>query len=213
MSKKIIYALLGAMCIFSLTACGKDEKSNQAPQETVDLSDEPEKIGETEIPKYPPQEHESEVWESKLGYTMTYNPMIFSVDDTGETDSFHYMTAESLGAPVYVSVQKYDDMDAQTLAEGLALQSGSDEVKIEDTFFGADGMETKCVVVPSEAEGVERQQVFYAIPLEQGTLLVEIGGYIGAPETTEAALEGFKRKVTPFLTAFLDYHYQLLHQN
>lgn len=139
--------------------------------------------------EYPAEEHASEVQESSLGYSMTYDPTVFVLDETGESDSYVYMTAEKLDASVYITVQKYTDMDAQTLAEGLALQSGIDDVKVQDTFFGADGLETKSVYVEKEVEGVTQIQVFYAVPVEEGVLLVEIGSYVGVPETVDWKFE------------------------
>ena len=139
--------------------------------------------------EYPAEEHGSEVQESSLGYSMTYDPTVFVLDETGESDSYVYMTAEKLNAPVYISVQQYPDMDAQTLAEGLVLQSGIDDVEVQDTFFGADGLETKCVYVEKEVEAVTQIQIFYAVPVEEGALLVEIGSYVGVPETVDWKFE------------------------
>ncbi len=139
--------------------------------------------------EYPAEEHGSEVQESGLGYSMTYDPTVFVLDETDESDSYVYMTAEKLNAPVYISVQQYPDMDAQTLAEGLVLQSGIDDVEVQDTFFGADGLETKCVYVEKEVEGVTQIQIFYAVPVKEGSLLVEIGSYVGVPETVDWKFE------------------------
>lgn len=158
---------------------------------TVDDAD----VAETEttmddmVYEYPAEEHGSEVQESGLGYSMTYDPTVFVLDETGESDSYVYMTAEKLNAPVYISVQQYPDMDAQTLAEGLVLQSGIDDVEVQDTFFGADGLETKCVYVEKEVEGVTQIQIFYAVPVKEGSLLVEIGSYVGVPETVDWKFE------------------------
>lgn len=65
---------------------------------------------------------------------------------------------------MYLSVLPYADMDAQTLAEGLALQSGVDGVEVQDTNFGADGVESKSVYIEKEAGGVTQVQIFYAVP-------------------------------------------------
>ena len=158
---------------------------------TVDDTDmdETETAMDDMVYEYPAEEHASEVQESSLGYSMTYDPTVFVLDETGESDSYTYMTAEKLDAPVYLTVQKYTDMDAQTLAEGLALQSGSDDVEVQDAFFGADSLETKLVYVEKEVEGVTQIQIFYAIPVEEGVLLVEIGSYIGGPQVVDWKIE------------------------
>ena len=127
--------------------------------------------------------------ESRLGYSMTWDPTVFTLDDTGESDIYTYNTSESLDGPIYIAVQAYPDMDAAALADGLVLQSGEDGVTAEDTYFGADGLETKCVYIEKETDGVTQAQVFYAVPDGDGSLLVEISGYVGMPDKAQAKLE------------------------
>lgn len=217
MKKKVLITLLTVISVISLSACaGKDtEQANSSNGETIEAtsttneleSDTPSDVmddadvdttvttvDETTtvddmVYEYPAEEHASEVQESSLGYSMTYDPTVFVLDETDESDSYTYMTAEKLDASVYIAVQKYTDMDAQTLAEGLALQSGSDDVEVQDAFFGADSLETKLVYVEKEVEGVTQIQIFYAIPVEEGALLVEIGSYVGGPEVVDWKIE------------------------
>ena len=80
-------------------------------------------------------------------------------------------------------------MDAQTLADGLALQSGQDGVAVQDTYFGAEGLDTKCVYYEQEVNGVTQALAFYAVPTDEGSLLVEICGYVGMPQQIEAKFE------------------------
>ncbi len=87
-------------------------------------------------------------------------------------------------------------MDTQTLVEGIVLQSGVDDVKAEDTFFGADGIESKCINIEKEVDGIKRIQVFYAIPIGKGSLLIEIGSYAGAPESVDWKFEEMLGKFT-----------------
>lgn len=217
MKKKVLITLLTVISVISLSACaGKDtEQANSSNGETIEAtsttneleSDTPSDVmddadvdttvttvDETTtmddmVYEYPSEDHTSEVQESSLGYSMTYDPTVFVLDETDESDSYTYMTAEKLDASVYIAVQKYTDMDAQTLAEGLALQSGSDDVEVQDAFFGADSLETKLVYVEKEVEGVTQIQIFYAIPVEEGALLVEIGSYVGGPEVVDWKIE------------------------
>lgn len=207
MKKKFLAILLAVSCVLSVTACaGKEEnqvdssiaeETEVADEEAVlntesleaDVSETEEAYVEDEGYEYPSEDNTSAVQESEIGYSMTYDPSVFTLDDTGEADIFIYNTAEDLDAPIYISVQQYPDMDAQTLAEGLALQSGIDGVEVQDTYFGADGLETKNVYIEREIEGVKQIQVFYAIPVGDGSLLVEIGGYVGVPEIVEWKFE------------------------
>ena len=210
MKKKLLTALLTVISVIALSACAEKEaeqaeRSNGETIEAVSIANESDvnetttTVNEADVDEtttvddmvyeYPAEEHASEVQESSLGYSMTYDPTVFVLDETGESDSYTYMTAEKLDAPVYLTVQKYTDMDAQTLAEGLALQSGSDDVEVQDAFFGADSLETKLVYVEKEVEGVTQIQIFYAIPVEEGALLVEIGSYVGGPEVVDWKIE------------------------
>ena len=102
--------------------------------------------------------------------TLTYDPTVFVLDDTGDGDRFSYRTSE-------------------TLAEGLALQSGIDGVEVQDTYFGANGTATKSVYIEQEINGVNQIQTFYAIPSGTGSLLVELGGYVGMPDGAEHKLQ------------------------
>lgn len=197
MKKRFFIALLTVNSVMFLSACagkventmsnGKEDQTvavsteNQNDAHSIDADSQDVEISseKNEEYEYPSEEHTSEVWESELGYSMTYDPSVFTVDDTGDSDIFTYNTAEKLEAPVYISVQKYTDMDAMTLAEGLALQSGIDGVEVQEAYFGAEGLETQNVYVEKNVDGVKQIQIFYTIPQEKGSLLVEIGNYAG----------------------------------
>lgn len=143
----------------------------------------------TESPSYPTEKAGSVRYDSPLGYSCTHDPTVFVLYDTGDGDRFSYQTSETLAAPVYMSVQMYSDMSAETLAEGLALQSGIDGVEVQDTYFGANGTATKSVYIEQEINGVNQIQTFYAVPSGTGSLLVELGGYVGMPEGAEHKLQ------------------------
>lgn len=208
MKRKLTALLMAAVCAASLSACagkGENKPDENIVQETntdadskgnvpaaeTDKADEADKDTETEGGEYeyPSEDAGAAEWESPLGYSLTYDPTVFTLDDTGEAEMFTYNTAENLDAPVYLSVQSYADMDAQTLAEGLALQSGMDGVEVQDANFGADGVESKLVYMEKEVDGAKQVQIFYAIPKGEGSLLVEMGSYAGAPMQVDAKME------------------------
>lgn len=177
MRKRGMTVLLAVSCMWSVSVMAEHEVG-----------------GNVETYSYPSEEASEEVWESILGYSMKYDPKIFTLDDTEESDSFLYHTSEKLKAPVYIAVTAYPDMDAQTLAEGVAIQNDIEESEIQDTYFGADSMETKCVYAEQDIEGndgewITTMQVFYVIPKEEGSLLVEIMGYERMPAAAEGAFE------------------------
>lgn len=185
--------LMAAVCM--LNGCG--QSNDQTDQEDGNLLEKESVVNTSDVlmenndwdNSYPEEDNTSAVWESEFGYFMTYDPTVFTVDDTTDIDVFSYNTAESMEAPVYISVQKYSDMDAQTLADGIVLQSGMDGTEAQDTYFGADSLAAKCVYMEQDINGVKQIQIFYAIPIESGSLLVEIGSYIGAPLNVDSKLE------------------------
>lgn len=160
-----------------------EESSTEAASEETEMETE-------QAYEYPSEDAGSVEETSRLGYSMMFDPTVFTLDDTADgLDVYTYHTSEELDGPAYFTVQSYPDMDAQTLAEGIALQSGQDGVAVQDTFFGADGLETKCVYYEEEAGGVTQVHTFYAVPKEAGSLLVEITGYINMPEQIQAKFE------------------------
>lgn len=140
--------------------------------------------------EYPSEDAESVREESRLGYVMTYDPTVFTLDDTGDDqDIYTYHTSETLDGPVYIAIQSYPDMDAQTLAEGIVLQSGQDGVAAQETYFGADSLDTQCVSYEEEVNGVTQVHTFYAVPKGEGALLVEITSYVDLPLQIQGKLE------------------------
>lgn len=198
MKKKLVIALLTVGCVISLSACAEKEEnqeSNNNGSITESVSTETdsdiqeETLQEEQSNESSENDNASMVLESQLGYSMKYNPTAFTLNNTEDTDTYTYNTTESLDAPVYLSVQKHSDTDAQTLAEGLALQSGIDGVEVQDAYFGADSIETKNVYIEKEMDGVKQIQVFYAIPAGEGSLLLEITSYAGVTEAVDVELE------------------------
>ena len=212
MRRMTVFLALACACALSLAGCAKDAQTSKgaAADNTAQAEPEPEtepetiaedseqendteQAGSTEeepVSEYPAEDAGPVLEESRLGYSMTFDPTVFTLDDTGEgSDIYTYHTAETLEGPAYIAVQSYPDMDAQTLADGLALQSGQDGVAVQDTYFGAEGLDTKCVYYEQEVNGVTQALAFYAVPTDEGSLLVEICGYVGMPQQIEAKFE------------------------
>lgn len=210
MRRMTVFLALACACALSLAGCAKDAQTSkdaaadntvQAEPETEpetiaedsEQENDTEQAGSTEeepVYEYPAEDAGPVLEESRLGYSMTFDPTVFTLDDTGEgSDIYTYHTAETLEGPAYIAVQSYPDMDAQTLADGLALQSGQDGVAVQDTYFGAEGLDTKCVYYEQEVNGVTQALAFYAVPTDEGSLLVEICGYVGMPQQIEAKFE------------------------
>lgn len=185
MRRMTVFLALACACALSLAGCAKDAQTSKDAAADNTVQAEPETVYE-----YPAEDAGPVLEESRLGYSMTFDPTVFTLDDTGEgSDIYTYHTAETLEGPAYIAVQSYPDMDAQTLADGLALQSGQDGVAVQDTYFGAEGLDTKCVYYEQEVNGVTQALAFYAVPTDEGSLLVEICGYVGMPQQIEAKFE------------------------
>ena len=189
--KNIVLSLTVMLCIL-LSACGEKTDSSAATSANTDKSIAIEEVTEEdtseEISEYPSEEAEPVEFESDKGYSIMYNPDVITLDDTGEGDLFSYNTDEKLDSPVYISVIRYDDMDSQALTDGLILQSGIDGLKAENTYFSADSIETQCIYIENDVDGITQMQIFYVIPLSEGSMLIEIGGYIGAPSNVDTAI-------------------------
>jgi hypothetical protein len=179
-------------CALSLSACGDNSQvQSDASQSENTQSESPQVNADTdsEIPATETDTVENDqLWKSPLGYSMTYDPSLFTQESVDSTDYFTCLQ-DNLDAPVYISIQAYPDTDSATLADGLVLQSGDDGVTAEDIYFGADSIEAQNVYIEKEVDGITQVQIFYVIPAGEGSLLVEAGSYVGVPETIDSAIE------------------------
>lgn len=190
--------------VMLLAACAKNPETSSDSAETevrveADAAAEPEEgrpeaasedAGAEPEYEYPSEDAEPVLEESRLGYSMTFDPTVFTLDDTADgLDVYTYHTSEVLDGPAYISVQSYPDMDAQTLADGIVLQSGQDGVAAQETYFGADSLSTRCVSYEEDVNGVTQVHAFYAVPKGEGSLLVEITGYADMPQQIQAKFE------------------------
>lgn len=128
-------------------------------------------------------------YKSELGYSVVYNPIEFILDNSGDHDTFTYNTKEMTEAPIYITVQTYSDMDVKTVADGLVLQSRIDGIEATEVYFGADSIKTQNVYIEKEVDGVKQIQVFYVIPVDDGSMIVEIGSYVDVSEKTDSTIE------------------------
>ncbi len=128
---------------------------------------------------------EATAYKSALGCTISYDPAASTLQTIADSTDVYNDTGET----VSVAVQSHPDMDAQAVADGLALQSCIDGAEVQDTCFGQDSILAKRVADEQESNGVNQSMVFYAIPKGEGALTVEINGYDGMPPAAQAELE------------------------
>ena len=186
MKKRSVIFLVCVGMMF-LAAC---TSKPQTPAEGEQVAEGAEETAPEQEYEYPTENAGPVREESRLGYAMTYDPTVFTLDDTGEgMDVYTYHTSEMLDGPAYIIVQSCPDMDAKTLADGIALQSGQDGVAAQSTYFGADSLDTQCVSYEEEVNGITQAYAYYAVPKGDGALLVEIAGYVGMPAQIQAKFE------------------------
>lgn len=164
------------------------ETSESLSSETQPTVQETEGIT-TDSSDYPEKDAGPVEYESPLGYSITWDPKVITLDDTQGMDVFSYNTSQETEAPVYIAVQAYPDMDADTLADGLALQAGNDSVTVDETSLGADGISAKYIYMEQEIDGITQVSVYYAVPSGDGALLVEAVGYVGMPDEAEGVFQ------------------------
>ena len=143
----------------------------------------------TDISDYPEEDAGTVEYESPLGYSITWDPKVITLDDTQGMDVFSYNTSQKTEAAVYIAVQAYPDMDADTLADGLVLQAGDDSVTVDKTSLGADGISAKYIYMAQEIDGITQVSVYYAVPSGDGSLLIESVGYVGMPDEAEGVFQ------------------------
>lgn len=171
--KKVFCAMLALLLLVCAAGCGQEE-----PGISLD--------GLQTLPEAMTEEGD--------GWSYTYDPLLFE-DSGGGTAT--YIGGDS-PMPVYLAVQVFPGETAQTIAEGLRLQSGSDGARIEDAAVGRDGLAAKSVYIErtvGEISEVTQYQRFYALDTPEGCVLLEAGSYDGAPA---AADEGLKNMLDSF---------------
>jgi uncharacterized protein YkuJ len=174
MKKRWIAICIAAACLVSLTACGETATQDQEDSREISASEvvsDTTDSGETE-------ENATTTYTSTFGYTVEYDATDFTVEEDTNVNRF-VKNGDDLEAPVYVAVQYYEDMSAEVVINGVALQSGQD-ITPETTNFGKDGIETLMVTYTDQGNTVMQSLAFYAVPLtDESCLLVEAGGYEG----------------------------------
>lgn len=125
--------------------------------------------------------------ESSLGFKMIYDSSVFEHESEDNTERFIYKEVSDM--PIYTTVQLFDDMDAQTLSQGLVLQAGNDDVMQYSTRIGADGIETKSVYYTKMLNEMQQIFSFHIVDTDKGALLVETVGYVGQSQKADGKLE------------------------
>ncbi len=174
MKKSCALALVLAM-IFSIAACQSSSVG------VIGGADEPTSIIVSD------KNDVYKSYESALGFKMTYDSSEFEHKFEENIERFIYK--EKLDAPIYTAVQLFNDMDAQMLSQGLALQSGTDDVMLYSTHLGADGIETKSVYYTKTAGEIEQIFSYHIVDTDKGALLVETVGYVGQTKKADSKLE------------------------
>jgi hypothetical protein len=189
MKKKTLAALLTLTVAFSLSACGSSTttsdtdtavEESQAVQDALETVQSEQEAVQEAVQNAQDDSNDPIVeYESPLGYTIEYNSDMFTLESTDVSDTFTY-SGDQLEpeAPIYVAIDLHTDMDAETTAKGIALQSGQDGVEAIESTFGNDN-EGYVVSYSYEAEGITRNIMSFVVPKDDGCLVMEAGDYTG----------------------------------
>jgi len=172
MKKKLLAALLVAAFALSLAACGGASSTASSS-----AAEEPAQSGAESVAAEENAQDPMVVYESPLGYSVEYNTQMFALTAESDKDTFDCIGVENPAAPIYVAVTAYPDMDAETVANGLVLQIGRDDVTAEQSTFG-EGVEAWLIHYNAEVNGLDCYYSYFAVPQGEGTLLLEAGEYV-----------------------------------
>jgi hypothetical protein len=134
-------------------------------------------------------------YESPLGYTIEYDESMYTLTSTSDLDTFEYTGGWDLKAPVFVAVQLYTDMDAQTVADGIILQIGRDDVTAEEGNFG-NYLEGLRIDYDEELDDVKLIHNYFIVPSGNDCFVMEAQDYYGIPgydisDSLEAIIDSF----------------------
>lgn len=184
MRKKVVLAILAGLMAMSLGAC-------QATSETAEAdisaeSKEQTENTEQEVSKQSTEEAETEetlvgadqgsltTYSSSYGYTIEYDASLFEVTNDEGMDCIQLIGQDlEKETPVYLAVTLIEEESAAIIAEGIALQSGSDDTKIEDATVGKEAYTAQKVVYQQEAEAGNITNVSYVLEVNGKVFLVE----------------------------------------
>jgi uncharacterized lipoprotein YehR (DUF1307 family) len=172
MKKKIVSLIITSLCIFSLVACGNN-KSKEIETNNNDVEIETESTQEKVEEITTKEEYTTFI--SSLGYSIKYNETLFSLETKDDVDRFVYKNEDEYNLPIYVSIEN-KDMSAKDLVDGLVLQSGDDNVSVEEIYLGKKSIEANMIYVENIVEEEKQIRIDYVIAIDENTsLLLEVG--------------------------------------
>jgi len=180
MEKKGITVLLITLVSIALVGCG-----GQTPDVPSDAVTEAEEKSEVTEEKESAEETESEaetaelgqriLYESPYGYTVQYDDTYFEVVNSEGSDCIQLKGQDlEKEVPTYVSITPTEET-VEYLAEGLALQSGTDDVVVSDTVMSAKEYPSKLVYYQTEDDprGIT-YQTYHVVKAGDTVYLIEI---------------------------------------
>lgn len=131
----------------------------------------------------------SKVYKSELGYSLTYNPSVLTLDKDLESERFTYNSNQKPESSVCVSVSLHPNEDVKILSVGLALQSDVDDVTLKEGTFGQKGIKSMNVYYEKEIDGIKKTFEFFVFSSNKGSVVVESVGYVGIPQKIKDEVE------------------------
>lgn len=135
------------------------------------------------------------LYESPLGYSISYDPKRFTLSADGSSDTFSSVYNDSSRPNIYLSISLRDDMSAEELEKGLVLQSGRDDCISGDMTIGAENYPVRMVSYFTGDGAEDPAFEFYILERGGGCLLIEAGIY---PE----AVKGYGAQLLEMISGF-----------
>lgn len=209
MKRKIGYVLVVFSMVLSITACGSKKGTDQTPQsstqpeqtETLETQAPQAESEDTEVPEATEASEsteapevtaasEAEIYQSDYGYEIKCDRSKFEIYNADGNDTYSLIGQDlNKELPIYIAVQLFTDTDAAEIAEGLKLQSGSDDVEIENTTMGAENYKAKSVYVEVKNDLGTQSISYLAVQNGSDVFLIEAGGYVGEEESISGEIE------------------------
>ncbi|MCR5654465.1 MAG: hypothetical protein K6G07_02350 [Lachnospiraceae bacterium] len=195
MKKQVMATMLTTAMIASMLVGCTSSETAETTTETV------EETTETTTEEAPAEDAAAseEVYEDANGWSVKYDPSLFTVTNDGDVTSFAY-TGESAGANVIIASYKAGE-DAKTAADKLAAEYGDGASVTEAPFPNTEGVNGYWVQLPtSEEDGTGLYMTCVLRDYKDGVLSFELTGHNSGDDEKDMAVSDHMAMIIDSLT-------------
>ena len=195
MKKKALCVLLTTALCLGLAGCGKEAATSdaegsamEAVEETeeteeadtaADAADaaaeetaETEAVAETEEQSGEEAAAEDAVYESQNGWSVRYYPSVFNVNESDDKNQVDFVYSGEAGGTSMASFQFLAGQDPKTVRDDL-IKDNADNYEVTDGELNF-GPAFRADQKPAEGNDPYVKEDYYAVPLNDGTLLIDV---------------------------------------